>query len=534
MVKYIGIRFAGVLAVFLSAVLVSCATSNPRSPAQDGLTGSGIDALVASVMKDYNVAGMAVAVVKDGTVIHEKGYGFRDINGPERISPTTIFKIASNSKAFTTAAIARLVDDGLLSWDDAVVDILPEFKMYDPYVTREFTVRDLLTHRSGLGTGSGDLMLWPEPNQFTRTDIIRAQRHFKPATSFRSAYSYDNTLYVVAGEIVSKISSLSFEEYVDSKIMEPIGLETCFAGQVPDSVLANAAKPHSLADSGLYIVDRGIINNEPVTSVAAGGIRCSLHDMIDWVQTHMAGGIAPNGARIFSSAQSQEMWRPHTLIPLTDRRREMDSSNFYAYALGWRVADTHGHFKVSHTGALAGFRSVVEIIPSLDLAVIVLLNTGNSDARRAVATTILQSYMDIAQQDWVSLLKPDRTEPDEQSGVGSANIVPGRVDFSRDHYAGTYSDPWFGEVDISVNRDTGALDIVSRKSPKLDGVLIPLRDNMFAVYWHDRSLEGDAFIHFELDPDNRVTGARMARMYPDQDTSFNYQDLNFMKIDKRD
>ncbi|NTU94838.1 MAG: beta-lactamase family protein, partial [Bacteroidales bacterium] len=191
------------------------ATAQPLSPVQ-------IDKLVEKTMAAFNVPGIAVAIVKDGKVIHSKGYGLRSLNSKDKTDENTLFAIASNSKAFTSAALGILVDEGKLTWNSRVIDFIPEFRLYSPYVTEEFTIRDLLTHRSGLGLGAGDLMIWPDGSSFTLPEIIHNMRYLKPVSSFRTKYDYDNLLYIVAGEVVSRISGMTWAEFVQKRIMEPL------------------------------------------------------------------------------------------------------------------------------------------------------------------------------------------------------------------------------------------------------------------------------------------------------------------------
>src|SRR4030095_9000468 len=188
------------------------------------LTGKQIDTLVERSMKAFDVPGIAVGIIKDGKVIHAKGYGVRSLNTKQKTDENTLFGIASNSKAFTAASLGMLVDEGKIKWDDKVRDYIPEFKLYSPYVTEEFTIRDLLTHRSGLGLGAGDLMLWPDSSDFTLKDVIYNLRFLKPVSGFRTKYDYDNNLYVVAGEVVARISGHSWDEFVEKRIMEPLGM----------------------------------------------------------------------------------------------------------------------------------------------------------------------------------------------------------------------------------------------------------------------------------------------------------------------
>ncbi len=495
--------------------------------AREGLNEEEIDALAARALEAFRVPGMAIGVVKDGEIRHLKGYGRRDVNDPAPVDADTIFKIASNSKAFTAAALAILVDEGKISWDDRVGEILPDFRLYDPYVSREITIRDLLTHRSGLGLGAGDLMLWPEPNNFSREDIVRNMRYFKPASSFRSKYAYDNTLYIVAGEVVAAVSGLSYEDFIDRRIMKPLGLDACFAGPISRKAMRNVAKPHGIIGGDIAVIERSVISNEPIASTAAGGLRCGARDMLTWIETQLNNGLSPDGLRLFSAEQSREMWKPHTIINVSEAERARDRTNFKAYGLGWRLSDVYGYKQVSHTGTLAGMLSYVTLIPELDLGIVVLTNGASYDVRESVMFSLVHSFIDMPQTDWVAHYR-NRREAAEDAPVdpgcetGAAGVTG---------IAGFYEDPWFGRVEIA--EEGGALVFRSEKSPRLAGAVSFCRQpNIYVVRWTDRTLgDGDAYAMVETDFAGKVTGMRMARIDPEADFSFDFQDLDFERVD---
>src|ERR1700688_5264643 len=208
--------------VFVALILsTSLWAQSPTSSAPP----ADLDAYVASSMKTFDVPGMAVAIVKDGKIVVAKGYGVRKLGDPTPVDEFTKFGIGSNTKAFTSAVLATLIDEGKLSWDDPVYQRLPGFVMYDPYVSHEMTIRDLLTHRSGMGLGEGDLLFWPHTT-YTRDEIIYRLRFMKPASSFRSHYAYDNLLYIAAGQIIPAVTGKSWEDYIREKILPPLGMST--------------------------------------------------------------------------------------------------------------------------------------------------------------------------------------------------------------------------------------------------------------------------------------------------------------------
>ena len=278
-----------------------------------GISSNDIDNLVQKTMQAFNVPGIAVAVVKDDKIVHMKGYGVSSIVTKEKTDENTLFAIASNSKAFTAAALAILVDEGKITWETRVTEIIPEFKLYDPYVTNEFTIKDLLTHRSGLGLGAGDLMLWPDGSYFTLKDIIYNMRYLKPVSSFRTKYDYDNLLYIVAGEVVARVSGMSWEEFVESRIMTPLGMDRSAACYKRLKDKSNVIDAHVPVQGTIQRVPMSFTN----VGNAAGGIFTSVSDLSKWVMMQLNGGKYGKdlSKSIFSQKANREMWSPQTIIP---------------------------------------------------------------------------------------------------------------------------------------------------------------------------------------------------------------------------
>ncbi|MCH7830448.1 MAG: serine hydrolase [Proteobacteria bacterium] len=495
----------------------------------DALSSAEIDTLVAEAMRQFSVPGVAVGVIKDGAVVHAQGYGILEIGLPEVVDENTLFRIASNSKAMTTAALAMLVDEGKLNWDDKVVQHIPDFQLYDDWVTQEFTVTDLLTHRSGLGLGAGDLMLWPVPNHFTRQDIIRGLRYFKPASSFRTQYDYDNQLYIVAGELIPAVSGMQWEEFVDEHILGAMGARRCFAGNIPLSEMHNVAAPHAIVEGSLQVIERNRTRAAWSVSAAAGGVRCSLHDMLTWVDVQLDRGTLADGSQLFSAAQSRIMWSPMTIRKTSDADFERDRTHFKAYGLGWRLADVHGYKEVSHTGTFTGSMSYVTLIPELDLGVVVLINASAGNARKAIMYSIVRAYLGVTDVNWVGYFSPDKEQADgAQTEYDEIDYRYGHVDAPLSRYVGRYRDPWFGDVIIRLEGDQLWFDSV--KSPRMTGPLWPYREHTFIARWSDRTLQGDAFVTFDGGAADTADAISMRAASDDVDFSFNYGDLEFRRV----
>ena len=253
-------------------VLITFLVYNTPGNAQ-GLESYQIDSIVKKSMEIMPQAGIAIAVVKNGKTLHAKGYGVASIENEEQVNENTLFAIASNSKSFTTAALAILVDEGKLSWQDMVVDHIPEFKMYNPYVTANFNIQDLLTHRSGLGLGAGDLLFWPGGTGFTIDDVINSFQYQKPISAFRTQYDYDNLMYMVAGEVVARVSGLSWSEFVQKRILTPLGMNDTVTSYLKLNDKSNLAAPHSSNKGTLKQLDQFADYNGLLG--AAGGIYSS-------------------------------------------------------------------------------------------------------------------------------------------------------------------------------------------------------------------------------------------------------------------
>jgi CubicO group peptidase (beta-lactamase class C family) len=497
-----------------------------------GISDAEVSALANRAMSEFNVPGMAIGIVKGEQILLTKGYGVREIGKPEKIDSESLFKIASNSKAFTTAALAVLVDDGLISWDGLVIDYLPEFRMKDPWVTANFTVKDLLTHRSGLAPFVGDMLLWPEPNAFVVEDIIYALRFYEPVSSFRTKYAYDNQLYIVAGEIIPRVTGQSWGEFVEARIMRPAGMKHCFADRIPKRKMRNLATPHGVIEGQLSVIDRSRIRSQPPISAAAGGVVCSLGDMLTWARTQLNQGTTPKGTELFSAAQSREMWKPQMLLDVRERDYEMNRTHFKALGLGWRLADVHGFKEVSHTGTLAGMKSYVVLIPELELGVVFLSNGSSSAARSSVMNTIVRSFMLVEQVDWIQMVLDETQAAQQKEQLDPVEEAPVETDMELGDvpglsvFTGLYRDPWFGDINIDLENDHLVFSAV--KSPKFKGVMRHHDGNRFVVRWTDRTLEADAYILFETDRSGQVNGIAMTKM---DDGDFDFEDLNLKKVD---
>ena len=485
-------------------------------------------------MQEFTVAGAAIAVVKDGKIIHKKGYGIRALENQQPVDEFTNFQIASNTKAFTTAALAIMVDRGQISWNDRVKEIIPEFTMYDPYVEQNFTIADLLCHRSGLGLGVGDLMAFPDGADFTIHDVLRSFQHFQPVSDFRTEYAYDNMLYWVAGEVIARINRMTWEEFIQTEILDPLEMKRSYPSHSSmDS--ENLALPHTTATTQGKL--KQIEMYQEIISGALGGIISNVDDMAKWMIMQLNNGKYGSALQnqLFTPARQQEMWRIHTVTNSSAAPKYQQ--HFSGYGLGWHLSDIRGNLKASHTGALAGMLSQVYLIPDMGLGIVILTNTenGGSSLFRAVNQTLLDHFLGLEKEDWIAHYA-EQAQRQKSVGDSITAKVWERVNqakqqtIAQNDYVGLYEDKWFGKVEIFIH-DNGQLWFQSLRSPKLNGPMLHYQANTFAIPWQDRDLNADALALFSLDQNGRAVRFQMKGISPYIDFSYDFHDLDLVRIE---
>jgi CubicO group peptidase (beta-lactamase class C family) len=497
------------------------------------------DAYVAQVQQAFDVPGVAVAIVKDGEVVLAQGYGVRELGKPERVDAHTLFAIASNTKAFTSAGLAILMDEGKVAWGDRVTERMPWFHLSDPHATAEMTVRDLLTHRSGLALGAGDLLFWPATD-FTTREVVERLRFVPLTGSFRAEYAYDNILYATAGLLLEEVSGQKWGDFVRERIFVPVGMTDTLANCLELKPGANAATGHAKYD---------FKDLKPVPPLAwanasaAGGIYSSAHDMARWVRVQLAGGKLPAGpdgkaAVLFSPERQKEMWSLVTPIKIGEPKIEalkVTRPNFLGYGLGWGLSDYRGHKVVSHTGGWPGQVSKVVLVPELKLGVVVLTNQESGAAFQAVSWRVLDAYLGAPATDWVAAyveaVKAGQDGADESWAKHvAARDAASKPSLPLAKYAGTYRDAWRG--DVFIEEKDGKLAMRFSRTDKLDGDLEHWQHDTFIVRWHDRSHNADAFVTFALTPDGGIDQVKMQAISPLTDFSFDFHDLVLKPAEK--
>ena len=489
-----------------------------------------LDAYVDAVRKTFQVAGIAVAVVSDGRVVLERGWGERATGGPA-VDGNTLFAIASNTKAFTAASLYLLAEEGKLDLDDRVIDHLPWFRMADATVTRELRLRDLLAHRSGLSLGAGDLLYWPTTDYTTR-DVVERLGQVPLKGGFRDRYAYDNILFAAAQLVIEQASGQSYADFLQQRFFTPLGMTSTRYN-------SDALRPGDPAATGYALADGKTLEATPRltwhNASGAGGVYSSVHDMAAWMRMQLAGGVYRDAAgiehRLFSEKSQQAMWQMVTPMPIpTPSVPELAPArpNFLGYAQGWMTSDYRGERLVWHTGGWPGMVSRVTLVPGKRLGVVVLTNAELGGAFNAITLRVLDAYLGAQKTDWnaaygAALAKSQAKADDSWSRHVAART--GRRTPSRplDAYAGTWRDPWYG--DVIVTRDGARLRLRFSRTKSLAGTLEHWQNDAFIVRWDERWLNADAFLTFSLDADGKPVEARMDAISPNTDFSFDFQDL---------
>ena len=505
-----------------------CLLASPVAAQSQTTLPKDFDAYVARTMTQFQVPGIAVAVVKDGKVVLAKGYGVRRLGDPSPVDDRTLFGIASNTKAFTATAIGILVEEGKLQWDAPVINYLPWFQMYDPFVTREMTIRDLLVHRSGLRLGAGDLLWWPS-STYDRKEIARRLRFIKPATSFRSAYGTR-----AAGQVIEAVSGQTWEDFVSSRILAKVGMTGSSVRHSAAAGGGNVATPHAE-------VDRRVGPISPFTSDnvnPAGGINAGAADIAKWLMVQLDSGKLADGTRLFTPSTTRELWTMVTPFWIGPPAPELAAlrANFAGYALGFGLRDYRGWKIVSHTGGLPGFVSRLTLVPDKRLGIAVLTNQESGEAFEAITWRLLDHFLGATPTDWIATFAKLKAKGDSLTAAQERAAATRRDSLSHpslplERYAGAYRDAWYGEVNIAM--ENGKLVLRFSHSPDLTGDLEHFQYDTFIARWRNRELRADAYVTFALKPDGGIDQVHLAAVSPATDFSFDFQDLLLTPVEDR-
>ncbi|MDQ3134938.1 MAG: serine hydrolase [Acidobacteriota bacterium] len=464
---------------FLFLILLIGSAVAPAQTLEEKL--KEIDEYAARARDDWKVPGFAMAIVKDDKVVWAKGYGVREMNKLETVDANTVFAIASNSKAFTAAALAILVDEGKVKWDDPVTKYLPWFQLSDPYVTRELTIRDLLSHRSGLATFGGDL-LWYNTT-YDRAEILRRIRYLKPTSSFRSAYGYQNIMFLAAGEVVAAVTGQTWDQFLQARVFTPLGMKHTSTSIKVFQPGGNVATPHNELDGRLRVVRYS--NSDG--SGGAAAINSSVSDLAQWMRLQLGRGKY-DGKQIFSPAVSRQMWTPHTIIPLSEASEKFNPTrHFRAYGLGWSLSDYHGRKIVEHGGALDGMLSQTGLMPEENLGVVVLTNSETA-LPSLMMIKVLDVFLGVPRRDWSAEIL-ERTKQGKiaveaaAKKIEDARVQGTKPSLATSAYAGAYGGDLYGEA--KVTEENGRLVLRLTPAPNFVGDLEHWQYDTFRVKWRD-------------------------------------------------
>jgi CubicO group peptidase (beta-lactamase class C family) len=451
---------------------------------------------------------------------------------PAAVNADTLFGIASNSKSFTAAALAMMVEAGKIGWDDPVVKYLPEFQMSDPAVTGMMTVRDLLVHRSGLALGAGDLMQFPASDR-TPEELLHALRYLPLARGFRSGYAYDNILYVVAGILLGRVSGQPWEQFIPARIFRPLGMRTALPGMEylrTDNVAGRHARlgppVRGLGPMTTITPDEG-----PVVH-AAGGIQASANDIVRWLQVQLGKGKIAGGPRLWSEDQAKQMWTPQVITssgPGPDAD-EPTRSVITGYALGWFISQYRNRRLIAHSGGLSGQVTHTAFFPEHGIAVAAFTNAEDGAAAAALRNALLDHAIGAPPFDWVGWAKKkvaaNESEVREALAKGGMVAAAGGPTLPLDAYTGRFRDPWYGDLVIARQGDSLTIDFT--RSPVFKSKLEPFGPDTFRTHFAKDAGE-DAVVTFVVSG-GRADKITMKALSPLADFSYDFHDLHFERV----
>ena len=510
-------------ALFFLLLFIAPLSSAAQSTEADRL--KQIDEYANRVMKDWRVPGFAMAIIKDDAVIFAKGYGVRKLGEATPVDERTLFAIASNTKAFTAAALAVLVDEGKIKWDDPATKYLPGFQLYDPYVTRELTVRDLISHRSGLATFGGDL-LWYD-STYGRDEILRRIRYLKPTSSFRSKYGYQNIMFLAAGQIVAAVSGKSWDDFIRERFLNPLGMTTTNTSITAFKSTDNIASPHNELDGRLRVVRYS--NVDGVGPAAA--INSNVAEMAQWIRLQLGRGKY-NGKQFFSPAVAREMWSPQTIIPISEGAEKFNPTrHFNTYGLGWFLSDYQGRKVVSHGGGLDGMISQVAMMPEENLGVVVLSNS-ETPLPSIMVNKIFDTFLGVPQRDWSAefLARSNQAKAEgaaEEKKLEDERAKNTKPSLALEQYAGTYTGAMYGDAKVTSENNRLVIRLVA--SPNFVGDLEHWQYDTFRVKWRDSVSYPfpKGFVTFTLNAKGKVEEMKIDVPNPD----FDFKELEFKRVE---
>ena len=483
-----------------------------------------LDAYYEQALIDWNVPGMAVAIVKDGKIIFSKGYGTINVNTGEKVDGNSLFAIASNSKAFTSAAIAMLIDEGKMSWDDKVRDYLPWFELYDPYVSENFTIEDLLTHRSGLKTFSGDLLWYG--SDLSRKEVVENARYLEPTFGFRNGWGYSNIMYITAGLVIEEVSGMNWDDYIRERILVPLHMDRTVSSTNMLEGMENVSSPHNDVEDDVITIDW--LNWDNIAP--AGGLISSANDMSKWLIFQMNRGITPDGDTLISSRRFSEMWTLYNPQGISSwSEQNWPSTHFKGYGLGWALFDYHGKKIIGHGGGYDGFISNTTFVPEEQLGMVFLTNK-NSSLYYPLKYKTLDLMLDaVEDRDWSSDFLAMMEQRDEYAESQTSKAEEERIKDSKptlplEEYLGTYHCMMYGDAKVYLDGDQMMLDMVPTEIYL--GTLTHWQYNTWKIEMKGVPALPYGLVNFIIDEQGKVSEMQIDIPNPD----FYFDELEFLKV----
>jgi CubicO group peptidase (beta-lactamase class C family) len=461
-----------------------------------------LDQYITEAVAAWETPGAAVGIVHGDSLHFAKGYGTRTLGADAPVDAQTLFAVASNSKAFTAALLGMLVDEGRLAWDDRVTDHLPDFRLHDPWITRHMTIRDLLTHRSGLPTFGGD-HLWIG-NDLSQDDIIDRLPHLDPTGDFRADFQYQNLMYHAAGEVIEAVSGQTWDALVHERILTPLGMvRTTTTADTLDAI-PNVADAHEVVNDTLRVVAYDDVD----AIVAAAGLNSTVADMSRWMRLAMRGGHL-DGDTLLQPATARAMQTIQMPLPVSSWSAENLERHFYGYGLGWFISDYKGEKMVSHSGGLTGMISLQTLLPEQGLGIIVLTNRAPNRLPRALTYRILDAFLNEPSRDWsAEYLERQRDAAaradSAEAALREARVADAPMSLPLERYTGTYANALSGEATVRLEGDHLVFDY----NPRHVGDLEPWHFDTFRTTWRHPifDMPPTSFLQFHLTPEGSIDG----------------------------
>lgn len=459
-------------------------------------TAAAFDAYVQQAVIDWQVPGLAIVVVKNNQVAFKKTYGVRNLKTGQPVDNQTLFICASTTKAMTAACLGILVDQGKINWDDPVTKYMPDFALYDPAVTREIRVRDLFLHNTGVGNTD---YLWVN-NTLSSAEIVQKLQLVKPAYSLRSSFIYQNIFYLVAGQVIEKVSGMPWSEFITKKIFQPLGMNRTKAllSMVQDD---NITSPHDWIDNQIQPIEQ-----ESADLVGpAGSVLSSIDDIARWVSC-MLDSSKYSGGRLLSTATWKELLKPQVLVPEAQfyPTQQLTKPNFTSYAFGWFQQDYKGHKLNFHTGSLSGVVALHGQMPDLQTGVYIFANLDHAEIRHALMFKALDLFALGGNRDWnkeflqlYTQLKNQRQQKMQADAAKRVMNTTPALPLSA--YTGKYVNPLYGDFEITLTNN----QLVARLNNKASGVLLHWNYDSFQLNW-DKKWEGKEMLSFNLNTNGKV------------------------------